>query len=300
MKHLFSFLLISFTLLSCDKDTEKAPVARDINTAERVAVDRFSSVAGKLFVRNATNGLPAANAPINMDQGPFITKGLTPNGAPTEYYNFDVQPAAPANIYEFYKNGATTPLPGQNNIVSTIPGDAGYNDFWVINKVTVPDNYVPNSLTSEAEVLSSGYNVEKTSKIVNCPVVPFGSVAAKKFGGGSQSLFIGWYQGKAVAYFSFVEKDLVATGNGNVPIAPIYVMFNDNNAGPASGFKTEPGTDQTHNVVTAVPADAGYSPLWNVIVINNSSFANVSNLATAMNAPVLNGSAGLVNCPVVR
>ncbi|HEX5655503.1 MAG TPA: hypothetical protein VFX58_20675 [Chitinophagaceae bacterium] len=300
MKHLFSFLLVGLTLSSCDKDPDNSPRAKDINTAEKVAVDRFSSAAGKLFVRDATNGLPTANAPINFDQVPFITKGLTANGAPTEYYNFDVQSLAPANIYEFYKNGATAPLPGQNNIIPTIPGDAGYNDFWVINKVTVPDNYVPNSITSEAEVLSSGFNIQKTSKIVNCPVVPFGSVASKKYGGGSQALAFGWYKGKAVAYFSFVEKDLAVTANGNVPIAPIYVMFNDNTAGPASGFKTEPGTEQTHNVLAVSPSDAAYSPLWSVIVIDNSSFNNVMNLSTAQSAPVLNPGGGFVNCPVVQ
>lgn len=301
MKKLFSVALIALVFASCKKDSTTTTVtSKDINTAEKVSVDRFSSTAGHLFVRTSSNGLPAANAPINCDVAPFITKGFYPNGTLTEYYNFDVQPLVPDDIYVFFKNGASTPLPGQNNVIPTIPGDPGYNDFWLINKVTVPDNYVPNSLTSEAEVLASGYSIQKTNMIVNCPVVPFGSTASKKYGGGSQTLTIGWYKGKAVAYFDLEEKALTTTTNGNVPLSPIYVMFNDNAAGPASGFKAETGSDQTHNVLATAPADAGYSPLWNVVVLNNTSFSSVNNLATALAAPVLNPAAGFVNCPVVK
>ena len=131
------------------------------------------------MVRNSTNGLPTANSAINYDNAPFITQGLDKAGAIVKYYNFDVQSTTPDDIYVFFKAGATTPILGQNNIIPTIPGEVGYNDFWIVNKVTVPDNYVPNSLTSETEVLASGYSITKTTTIVNCPVVPFGSTASK-------------------------------------------------------------------------------------------------------------------------
>lgn len=43
-----------------------------------------------------------------------------------------------------------------------------------------------------------------------------------------------------------------------VPRSPIYVTFNANpgeeGGGPSSGFVTEEGTDQTHNVLAATPA----------------------------------------------
>jgi hypothetical protein len=77
-------------------------------------------------------------------------------------------------------------------------------------------------------------------------------------------------------------------------------MFNDNTSGPASGFKTETGTVQTHNVLATVPSDAGYSPLWSVVVLNNSAFATVNNLSTATAAQVLNPGAAIVNCPTVN
>jgi hypothetical protein len=301
MKKIAIVLFATVVLSSCKKDSTTTNVTgKDITTAEKVSVDRFSSTFAHLMVRTATNGMPAANASINFDVAPFITKGLSPTGAVTEYYNFDVQPTTPDDIYVLFKAGATSPVAGQNNIIPTIPGDVGYNDFWVVNKVTVPETYVANSLTSEAEILASGYSISKTNMIVNCPVVPFGSTASKKYGGGSQSLTWGWYKNKAVAYFSFEEKALSATATGSVPTSPIYVMFNDNMQGPASGFKVEMGTMQTHNVLATAPSDASYSPLWQVHMVDNAGFASISNLATAQSANILNPNAALVNCPTVK
>jgi hypothetical protein len=60
-----------------------------------------------------------------------------------------------------------------------------------------------------------------------------------------------WYRGQVAKFFSFNEAPLSAAGT-NVPISPIYVTFNVNpgepNGGPASGFRTEPSSQQTHNV----------------------------------------------------
>ncbi len=282
------------------------PVAKDITTATKVSVDRFSATAGHLFVRTATNGLPAVNAPISFDAAPFITMGYDRTGATAKYYNFDVQPTTPDDIYVFFKSGATAPLAGQNNVIPTIPGDAGYNDFWRVNKVTVPDNYVPNSLTSEDEIVASKYPIEKTTTVVNCPVVPFGSTAAKsKTAGVAKALTLGWYKGQAVAYFEFDEAALTATAAGMVPVDDIYVMFNvdpsptDAASGPPSGFKTETGTTQTHNVLASLPGDADYTPLWAVSFLSNTHFAMVSDLATA--AVLMPMPAGAnVNCPIVK
>ena len=302
-KLLFFVFLGGLIVTSCSKDDDVtvSPITgKDINIAEKVSVDRFSATAGHLMVRTATNGLPVANAAINFDNAPFITTGFDRTSAVTSYYNFDVQPISPDDIYVFFKSGATTPISGQNNIIPTIPGDSGYNDFWVVNKVIVPDTYVPNSITSESEVLGSGYTVTKTNMIVNCPVVPFGSTAAKsKDAGVASVLTLGWYKGKAVAYFNFGESAITATASGKVPVSPIYVMFNDNTTGPASGFRVETGTMQTHNVLATIPTDAEYSPLWNVLVIDNSHFSMVSNLTTAQSFTSMAAGA-TVNCPTVK
>lgn len=300
MKKITTILAVAALLAACKKESTPAVTGKDINTATKQAVDRFSAAAGNLMVRTATNGLPAANAAVNFDVAPFITKGLGPAGTVQEYYNFDVQRAQPDDIYVFFNPDGSTPVTGQNNIIPTIPGDAGYSDFWQVNKVITTAGYVPNSITSEAEVLASGFAVQKTNIIVNCPVVPFGSVASKKFGGGANALTLGWYKGNAVAYFSFEEKALTTTAAGLVPVSGIYVIFNDNAAGPASGFKTEAGSDQTHNVLVTVPSMAAYSPLWSVNVVSNANFATVNNLATAQAATILGTGVALVNCPVIR
>ena len=307
MKNLKSYLFgvvmvtIIFSLQSCDDDDDAIGI-HDVNTAEKVAVDRFSPTAGHLMVRDATNGLPAANTPINFDQAPFITKGIGPTGQNVEYYNFDVQPVLPAPIYVLFKEGSSSPVAGQLNIIDVLPGETGYNDFWLVNKVTVPSNYQANEVASFAEIQTKGYPIEATTSIVNCPVVPEGSTATKRIGGGSAGLINGWYKEKVVSYFTFDEKGIIASA-GNVPISPIFVCFNINpseaGGGPPSGFKTEPGTDQTHNVVATVPSSASYSPLWIVNAFDNAEFENVDDLSSAESASSVGSNLATVNCPVV-
>jgi hypothetical protein len=97
-----SMLLISLLSVSCDKDDDTTSAkGKDINTATKVSVDRFSVTAGKLMVRTATNGLPVANAPINFDNQPFITTGFDRTGAIVKYYNFDVQSITPEDFMFF-------------------------------------------------------------------------------------------------------------------------------------------------------------------------------------------------------
>lgn len=272
-------------------------------TAPRVAVDRFAPEFATLFVRTATNGLPAPDAPIDFDQYPFITHGAGPAGQRVSYYNFDALPDTPAPIYVLYREGEDTPVQGQLNVIDRIPGDVGYNDFWQVFRVTVPGDYVANTVASLEEIEDAGYPMEATDRIVNCPVVPAGSTATLRLGGPA-GLVQGWYRGQVVSYFSFDERALQATPQGRVPVAPIYVTFNINpgepGGGPQSGFRTDVGGEQTHNVVAALPAAAEYSPLWNVVVYDNADFGVVFDLSSAQAATILVPSLGLVNCPIVR
>ena len=204
-----------------------------------------------------------------------------------------------------YQQGDSTPVPGQFNIIDFTPGATGYNDFWQINKVTVPANYVANTITSLAEIQAKGYTITPTSTLVNCPVVPNGSTAMLRFNSTeSPGLTTGWYKDSVVTYFNFAESPISVTAQGMVPLGTILVSFNiDPNqpgGGPASGFKTEPGTTQTHNVVNVLPQNQGYSPLWIVAVYDNVDFDNVTNLSTAYMATILVPNAGAVNCPVVK
>ncbi|HVU00541.1 MAG TPA: hypothetical protein VHE30_02275 [Polyangiaceae bacterium] len=276
----------------------------DPDTAPKVTVDRFSEKAAMLMVRTAENGLPAAGAPVDFDTGePFITKGLGPNGEHVQYYNFDVQPTKPAPIYALFRTGEDKPVDGQLNIVDVVPGDTGYNDFWQVEKVTVPADYVANTITSVSEILDAGYDVTPTDMLVNCPIVPDGSTAKLRYKSTeSAELTRGWYRDQVVYYFNFFEADLVAAA-GKVPTSPIYVTFNvnpgDPGGGPASGFVVEPGTAQTHNVPATLPTDPGYSPLWAVHIYDDTAFASVMDLDTATSAKLLEPNGPTVNCPIV-
>ena len=287
---------------SMDDDMEEM---ESTNPAEapRAEIDRFSEEAGTLLVRNEENGLPGPDEAIDFDQAPFITQGFGPDGETVEYYNFDVQSTAPAPIYAFVdENG--DPVEEQLNVIGVIPGDDGYNDFWQVNHVVVPDSYEPNTITSVQGVTDSDYDVETTNVIKNCPVVPEGSTASKHFGDGNDEapLVQGWYDGQVVDYFLF-EEDSLETHDGEVPLSPIYVSFNTNpgqdGGGPSSGFMTEDGSAQTHNVVATVPGDAAYSPLWMVNVYDNADFSDVADLSSATSANILAEGAATVNCPIV-
>jgi hypothetical protein len=290
---------------SCKKSNNNQAVsAKNPNTAPAAWIDRFSSAAGHLQVRTASNGLPGPNQPVNFDKLPFITQGLSRTGGVIWYYNFDLQPTNPAPIYVFVKGAQNTPVQGQNNVVNVIPGATGYNDFWQINMVTVPNNYVANTVTSYQEIMANGYTITPTNQLVNCPVVPQGSTASMRLPAGSGTgLELGWYKDSVIYYFNFAERSITTNSMGQIPVIPIFVSFNINpnqpNGGPASGFKTVPGTTQTHNVITALPSDSYYTPLWAVAVYDNNSFDSVTNESSAAAAPLLVPNAGNVNCPVV-
>lgn len=290
----FLFIIMSVSIISAQVDPDTAP---------KVSVDRFSSAAGNLFVRDESNGLPSANEPIKFDEGPFITKGLGPNGELVSYYNFDVMPLEPAPIYVLFKEGESAPVEGQLNIIDVIPGDTGYNDFWEVQKVTVPQDYVANTITSFDEISNAGYSIEETTTLVNCPVVPDGSTAYLRINGESTGLTRGWYKNQVVYYFNFTEKALNTNGADQVPLSPIYVTFNINpgeeGGGAPSGFVKEENTHRAHNVIATLPEDAGYSPLWMVNVYDNADFWNVKDLTTATSANILANGVANVNCPVV-
>lgn len=299
-------LIIAGSFSACMKDDDMMPMPLNPDTAGDVSIDRFGPGFAHLFLRDASNGFPAANQPVDFDAIPaFNTHGLGPNGEKTIYYNFDVLSTTPAPIYVLFREGETTPVSGQLNIVNVVPGDAGYNDFWLVVKVAVPKDYVANTITSYDEIYQMGYPLTTTTTIVNYPVVPKGSVARKRFlSTESAELTRGWYKNKVVYYFNFFEKELMAV-NGKVPTSDIFVCFNVNpgetGGGPASGFKTEgmTATGQTHNIPETIPTDAAYSPLWDVQIYNNSNFAGVNSLASISSVEILATDAAIVNCPIV-
>jgi hypothetical protein len=258
----------------------------DPDQASIAAVDRFSDKAAHLQLRTPENHLPGPNEPVDFDTGPFITQGLSPKtGKPVRYYNFDVQTTTPAPVYVLYREGEDKPVAGQLDIIDTLPGEKGYNDFRQVWKVTVPKDYVANTVVDAGTLQQAGYKMEQTPTLRNMPIVPDKSHAKMRLKSESAALQRAWCQGQVAKFFSFDEAPL---SGSSVPLSPIYVTFNVNpdqpNGGPGSGFKTEPNSEQTHNVPTTLPGDAGYSPLWLVAVYDNADWPQVKDLQTALKA----------------
>lgn len=282
------------------------PASLDPDSAPRAVVDRFSEDAASLMVRTKDNGLPGPGEPVDFDGPPFLHRGLGPNGEHVQYYNFDIRPQKPATMYVF-KRATGEPVAGQLPVVAALPGDPGYNDFYNLTEVVLPDDYPPNSVTSAARIDALGLEVTSTDTLVNRPIVSEGSTATHRFDSTDPDAQPVWYEDTIAHYFQF-ENDVrsLRANDGSllVNLSNIYVTFNINagqpGGGPPSGFVTEPGTNQTHNVVDALPTDSTYSPLWLVIIYDNADFASVSDLSTAMDASIVPGvPVPDVNCPLV-
>jgi hypothetical protein len=272
-------------------DPDHAPIA---------SVDRFSDKAGTLLKRSADKRLPGPNEPIDFDTPLFNALGLSPKGEPARYYHLDVQSTTPAPVYILYRVGEDKPVQGQLDIIDTLPGDKGYNDFRQVWKVWVPKDYVANTITDAAALPQAGYKMEKTDKLLNMPVVPDKSRARVRFNGGNPELQRAWYKSQVAKFFTFDEAPLSVLG-GEVPVSPIYDGFTINPGEPNGGteFRTEPNSEQTHNVTSTMPGDKDYSSLWLRVVYDSAAWASVHNLDTALEAKVVPAEVLLVNCPVV-
>jgi hypothetical protein len=270
----------------------------------------FEKVGGKhirpVFSLILAALLPAILASLAFAQGNVLTdppknyelvRGWY-QGRETFYYDFGANTSAtadglgvtPAPIYVlvtgFDADGAPQVVAGQNNIVDVIPGDAGYSDLWEVTFVTVPEDYVANSIKSADELLNNDYELTPAGVYVNCPIVPAGSTLAE---GGD--LVQGWYKGQAVYYFDFGE-------NPPTP-APIYVLV--------TGFDAD-GNPQVvpgqSNIVDVIPGDDGYSAFWQVNFVTVPADYQANSITSAPELLAANYETTqpgvLVNCPIVR
>jgi len=263
---------------------------------EFVSVDRFSDQAATIMRRSEVPELPAPNEPIDYDAD-FLRHALGPDGADISYYAFDVSSLLSAPVYAFaYASDPSKRVEGQAPVFDVIPGEEGYNDFWQMVQVLVPDDYEVNSVRSLNDIENSGYELVWTGMIINCPIVPYGSTAKL-----ANRNSVGWYKGKHVQYFSFesLETTVVNSGSIDVPYAVVRVIFEDND--PAKGMKLDPDTGKTHNVFDTVPGDELYRALWRHDFVDAADFDSVhdweSSLAASEIDVVMDNI--LVNCPVV-
>ena len=208
------------------------------------------------------------------------------------YLDYGPQPNVAVPILVFFQVASpATPVAGQKNIIDTIPGQPGYSDFWRVYKVLAPTGYVANSIRSLADAVASGYTIEATDLLVNCPVVnPNATIH-----GSSGSPVSGWYRNRQVFYF---DEGMNSPADGSVVgDAPIYAFFHAD------------GTEVTgqKNVIDVRPGDAGYSDLWNVVKVvvgpaymaNDLKDARSILEAANMGQVTLQTTEIYVNCPVV-
>lgn len=214
------------------------------------------------------------------------------NGTDVQYLDYGPMSNVAVPILVFFQAASPdTPVAGQRNIIDTIPGQPGYSDFWRVHKVLAPSGYAPNSIRSFEDAVASGYTIEPTDIIVNCPVVnPDARVQ-----GSTSPPVDGWYRDRQVFYF---DHGANSPGDGSVVRdAPIYVFFR-------SDGSMVPGQ---RNVIDVVPGDAGYSDLWRVMMVTVGA-TYVANTLRSMADIEAESAAGnvtiamtdiYVNCPVV-
>jgi hypothetical protein len=212
--------------------------------------------------------------------------------ASVSYLDYGPQSNVAVPILAFFQaSSPTTPVAGQGNVIDTIPGQPGYSDFWRVYKVLAPAGYLANSIRSLADAVASGYAIEATDTIVNCPVVnPSATIQ-----GSSASPVSGWYRNREVFYFDHGSRS--PAEGFVVGDAPIYAFFHANGT-PVGGQR---------NVIDVLPGETGYSDLWKVVkvVVGASYVPDSLKDARSILAAAEAGQVSLetttiyVNCPVV-
>jgi len=200
-----------------------------------------------------------------------------------QFYNLDVRSKLPASVYVLIDRRGE-PIARQLPIFDEIPGDAGYNDLSRVIEVRFTnDDFQPNSLTFLADIQAAAPETTVTDRIMNCVMVPDGSTANLRFDPtDAVGLHDGWYRVQIVRYLLFENPDsraMVELGGQEIS-APVMYAFFDNDRDPTDGFARD-GSGLTHNVVTRLPEQESYSPLWALRVFKLTVFDRVSSVGSA-------------------
>ena len=272
-----------------------------------VPIDRFSDAAGTFFKRSERPQLPAADDPIDFDEG-FLMRSLGPNGEVIEHYHLDARPSAPTLVFvpvDFRGD----PIPGQLPVFDDVPGDEAYSDLRRVVEVEVERDYRPNAATSWPAMLDAQYDTTMTDRVIHCVMVPDGSVARKRFVDDiPTALQDGWYRDQIVKYLLFEnpESSLTIDLSGDNLSTPIMYAFLQNDADVRDGFAVD-AVGNTHNVVTLLPNQLGYSPLWALTLFILDAFDRVADVPSAQaqagnpenRLELADGEVILVNAPIV-
>ena len=246
-----------------------------------LAIDRFSDAAGTFFRRSEMPRLPAADEPIEFD-GDFLWRSFGPRGEAIELYHFDVRPSAPGLVFVAVDARGDS-IAGQLPVFDSIPGEEGYNDLRRVVEVEVERDYKPNAVTSWAAIVAAAYDTVMTDRVMHCVMVPDGSTASKRFTDDVPvELQDGWYRDEIVKYLLFENPaSAVSIGfTGNGLSTPIMYAFLHNDRDLSEGFAVD-ADGFTHNAVTLLPGEEGYSPLWVLTLFVLEAFDRVVDRQTA-------------------
>lgn len=172
----------------------------------------------------------------------------------------------------------------QHNIVDTVPGRADYSPLWQVNKVTWDAGATPRLLRSAGDVRQAEkageVTVQRTSTVVNCPLLGFGQEPVTGFSNGHQ--------------IHYLDLGPVKVRSGN-QTAPLYAPMN--------------GVAGQHNIAleTIAAGQTKYPALWAIVAVSWKAGAHKTLLTSAAQVKkaqaagllTVTATSLVVNCPVV-
>lgn len=245
----------------------------------------YGALAVAVFAISATAAV-AAPTRVHTTRQSTAKKPITPGfyrGKQIGYFDYGPIKLKPGNKLApiwAVTNGAS----GQRNIVDTVPGQAGYSPLWQLNMVAFKSGVTPYLLKSKADVDNAAQKgdvtVQRTTTVVNCPVLGFG-----------QKRVAGFSNGKVIHYY---DLGPVKAAPGNV-VAPLYA--------PTNGVRGQ------HNITleTVLPGQTDYPPLWGIIMVTWKTGAHKTLLTSAAQIRkaqkagqlTIKKTTFVVNCPIV-
>ncbi len=152
--------------------------------ADNVQPNELRDVASaEAMVRDKRAVLRESNLTFNLAlvaKGSRLARDSTPPmmgwyaGREVQFFDFGPSALTPVPLIAFIRgkdaDGAPEFLPGQVNIIDTLPMAPPYAELWDVRFARADSTYVPNSLKSAAAVAGSTLVVEPANAIRNCPV----------------------------------------------------------------------------------------------------------------------------------
>jgi hypothetical protein len=245
------------------------------------SVKKLTQLALLLVVGALVTGGATAGAASHVAKKPLVAGFF--RGSVIHYFDFGpIKLKAGNKLAPIW--AVTNGPAAQHNIIDTVPGQADYSPLWQVNKVTWNSSATPRVLRSAADVRKAEHagevTIEKTSTVVNCPVLGFGQ---KRIAGFSNGHVIHYYDDGPVK---------VLPGNKT---APLYAPMN--------------GVPGQHNIAleNVAVGQTDYPPLWTIIAVEWKAGAHKTLLRSAADVRRAQAQGLLttkqttlvVNCPVV-